>query len=140
MNFDKLFHEINGDEGFVSHVYKDHLGYYTIGHGILVDQRRGGGITEEESEFIVRNRLSKLAIQLTNSIECFSDLSETRQHALINMGYQLGLPGLLGFKKMIAALEEGDFETAYREALDSKWAKLDTPARAERVAAEIRVG
>jgi lysozyme len=44
------------EEGFVPHVYKDHLGYWTIGHGILVDERKGGGITIEESRYLLNNR------------------------------------------------------------------------------------
>ena len=50
------------------------------------------------------------------------------------MGYQLGLNRLLGFKRMLAALERGDYRAASDEMLDSKWAISDTPARARRLA------
>ena len=55
------------------------------------------------------------------------------------MAYQIGVNGLLKFKKMISAIEFGDWEEAERQALDSKWAK-QTPARAHRHAKVIRTG
>ena len=39
-----------------------------------------------------------------------------------------------GFKRMIEAIMRDDWPTAKVEALDSKWAKADSPARAQRVA------
>ena len=43
INRDKLYEEIKADEGEVLEVYKDHLGYDTIGIGHLV--------TAEDEEF-----------------------------------------------------------------------------------------
>ena len=51
----------------------------------------------------------------------------------MNMAYQMGVPGLLRFKKMLSALEAGDWKTAEKEALDSLWAR-QTPRRAREVA------
>ena len=42
--------------------------------------------------------------------------------------------GLSGFGRMLAAMERGDYDTAAKEMLDSKWAKQDSPARARRLA------
>ena len=58
---------------------------------------------------------------------------------LCNMAYNLGVPRLLGFERMWAALAAGDYERAADEALDSKWAR-QVGARAARVAALIREG
>jgi lysozyme len=55
------------------------------------------------------------------------------------MCFNLGMPRLRQFRNMLAALEAGDFETAAREALDSRWAG-QVGARAERIAAQIRDG
>jgi lysozyme len=43
------------------------------------------------------------------------------------------------FKKMLAALDRGDFETAAEEMLDSKW-KDDVHGRAIRLSNEMRSG
>ena len=49
MDRDKIEKDLTIDEGRVSHVYKDSLGYYTIGIGHLVDQRKGGRSEEHTS-------------------------------------------------------------------------------------------
>ena len=49
------------------------------------------------------------------------------------MIFNLGLTKLLNFKKFLGAMELGDYETAGKEMLDSRWAK-QTPNRAKRMA------
>jgi lysozyme len=51
----------------------------------------------------------------------FNKLNEDRQTILIDMSF-MGMKKLLGFKKMIAAIENDDFEEAERQMLDSNWA------------------
>lgn len=140
----KLRSEIILDEGHKMrnglHVpYYDHLGYETIGYGTLIDAQKGGGLYEEEAIFILEHRLTKICIVLNDKFEWFEDLTEGRKRALCNMAYQLGISGLLKFKKMLAALAGGDYEKAFEEALDSKWAG-QTPVRAGRVAKLLKEG
>ena len=130
---------LEGDEGFVSHVYKDSEGYWTIGHGILIDERRGGGITEKESLNIVRGRLFDLHQDIIGAWPWTGFLSYSRQSVLLQMAYNLGIKGLGGFKKMLFAMEYGDYSLAADEALDSKWAK-QVGSRADRIANLIRQG
>ena len=49
-------------------------------------------------------------------------MDDARLGVLIEMCYNLGLSGLAGFKKMLAAVEAGDYKKAAKEMLDSKWA------------------
>lgn len=121
------------DEGFVSHAYPDSEGYLTIGPGILIDQRRGGGINADEGMYLLRNRIYRLDNLLQARFDWFLTLSGTRQQVLICMGYQLGVNGVANFKRMVAAIERNDFVTAAQEMLDSKWAR-QTPERAKRMA------
>jgi len=44
-----------------------------------------------------------------------------RRAALLDMMFNLGPRRFSGFHNMIVALGEGDFETAAKEAEDSKW-------------------
>lgn len=140
-----LVAQIKQDEGVVRgyggrHIpYSDHLGYMTIGYGTLIDPERGGGLYDEEAEFILRNRLRKVRTALHNNIYFFEELSTKRKRALINMAFQMGVTGVLGFKKMLGAMQAGKWGAAHEEALDSKWAK-QTPERAERVARMILEG
>ena len=140
MNMNQLLAELTSDEGCVLHEYKDHLGYSTIGIGTLIDVRKGGGISKEEAEQLCLNRVNIIVKEFDTGIPWWIDLTERRQRALINMAYQLGVRGLFGFKKMISALKNRQFQEAARQALDSKWAKTDTPNRAARVARIILEG
>ena len=62
----------------------------------------------------------------------FSALSQARQDALTEMAYQMGRTRLSGFKDMIEAVKEGNWDRAAAEAHDSAWAR-DFPDRANRV-------
>ena len=55
------------------------------------------------------------------------------------MSYQLGVNGLLEFKRMIAAIVNENYEQAAREAMNSKWQK-QTPARVKRHANVLMTG
>ena len=136
--------QLHRDEGAVivngrHAVYDDHLGFATIGYGRLVDRRRGGGLTDAEAEFLLANDIERVTRDLTIRLPWFSDLDEPRQGALINMAFQLGVNGLLKFKRTLAHCEAGDWEKAEREALNSNWAK-QTPNRAHRVTQQLRTG
>jgi lysozyme len=70
----------------------------------------------------------------------FIRLSAIRQAAIENMAYQLGVTGVMRFRMMIRALRDGDHGNASLEMLDSKWATVDTPERAERVSQVMHTG
>ena len=119
------------DEGFESKPYKDTLGNWTFGHGLTY-------ITKEESERIVKERIEKINSEF-EKLKWYRMLDKQRKQAIINMGYQLGVKGVKGFKKMIRALGKQDWNKAHEEALDSAWA-VQTPQRAARVAEILRTG
>jgi len=62
-------------------------------------------------------------------------MSEGQRNALIEMVFQLGGAGVRKFGNMVRAIRRLDWPAAHREALDSKWARTDTPGRAKRVSA-----
>lgn len=127
------------DEGEVLHAYEDHLGFLTIGVGRLIDKRRGGGITQEESRYLLRNDIHRKSEELRARFAWFHFLDDARQAAILCMAFQLGVNGVANFRKMVLALIRQDYEAAAREALDSTWAK-QTPARAQRMAHVLRTG
>ena len=139
MNIQRLADELEREEGFVPHAYADSEGYLTIGIGTLIDQRKGGGITKAEGRYLLMNRIGIAEVGLDRSIPWWRELCEARQHALLQMAFQIGLPGLLKFKRMLGALEVNEFDAAARHALDSLWAQ-QTPKRAERIARAMRTG
>lgn len=141
MKIDKsrLTIQLHRDEGFVPHAYKDSLGYWTIGYGRLIDQRKGGHISQEEGEFLLGNDIEEKYLEVIGNIPWAAALDPVRLAALVNMAFQLGLGGLLQFKQTLAAIRDGKYDHAEQLALQSLWAK-QTPARARRVARQIATG
>ena len=133
------YSQLKRDEGEVLHAYQDHLGFWTIGIGILIDKRKGGGLRPEESEFIFRNRLKLLDAELANRLPWISKLDPARKGVLINMAFQMGVTGLLGFKNTLAMVESGRYRDAAKGMLESKWA-TQTPARANRLSRQMETG
>ena len=60
-------------------------------------------------------------IDLANIFPKFDDFYPERQDALVEMMFQLGYGSFSGFKRMIKAIKQDDWETAYKEAKNSKW-------------------
>lgn len=133
MNRHQLIADLKRDEGCVLNEYKDHLGFSTIGIGRLIDKRKGGGISAEEAEYLLSNDIDRVAKELDGKIPWWRTLTEPQQRALCNMAFQMGIGGVLKFKSMLKALQDGNSSEARKHALDSLWAK-QTPERAKRIA------
>ena len=95
-------------------------------------------ITKQEAEPILRNRIQTITAELRRRLSFFRQLPEDIQSVLVEMAYQLGIPGLLKFRKTLKFLALGQYSEASEEMLDSKWAKKDTPRRARELAEIVR--
>lgn len=135
---DRLVEHLKREEGFVPHVYKDHLGYDTLGYGFLVDEKKGGRIPEQIAEEWLHLIAMQYWCALTAKHTWLLEQPEDVQIAIGSMAYQMGVKGVLGFEDMLGALKRGDREAAADFGLDSDWAREDTPARAKRVTDLIR--
>ena len=135
-------------EGKRNDVYRDHLGYWTVGYGHLVN--RNQLLSEDEARSIVGAPLTdeQCLVWLVRDYETvchglFMELSwaealpEWPKRGLCNMAFQMGVNGVKGFPKMLAALRLNDWPAARAHALNSVWAKEQTPARAAEVATMI---
>jgi lysozyme len=127
------------DEGVVRHAYEDNLGFLTIGCGRLIDARRGGGLSDSEIDFLLANDIGEKSTQVLEALPWASELSEPRLAVLINMAFQMGIRGLLQFKRMLGSVEDGQYAAAALEMVNSLWAK-QTPARAMRLAEQMESG
>jgi lysozyme len=136
---DRLTTQLRRDEGEVLTAYKDSLGYLTIGVGRLIDKRKGGGISPEESAYLLGNDIARIDADLRSRLEWFAALDEARQGALLNMAFQLGVAGLMKFTNTLAAIRDERYEHAAELARQSLWAK-QTPERAKRVCLQISTG
>ena len=124
---------IKKHEGFVPKIYRDSLGYATIGYGHLVlpTDHFEDGVTYSEEEL---NEVFEKDFQnaLDNANKLIGDIPLVYQakEVICEMVFQLGIGGVSKFKNMWKALEQGDYYLASQEMLDSRWAK-QTPKRAE---------
>lgn len=143
MNIDKLIQELILDEGYKYETYEDHLGFLTLGVGHLVldtdpeiDKPVGTPVSEERVLECLNNDIETVCDELNRNMPWWKELSDEKMRVLANMCFNLGITRLLKFRKFLAALEAGDFETAGEEMMDSKWA-TQVGARATRLQRRI---
>jgi lysozyme len=132
----ELKQQLIRDEGSVSHAYEDSLGFLTIGVGRLIDSRRGGGLAPDEIEYLLTNDVIEKSRQVLAALPWASKLSRPRFAVLVNMAFQLGIGGLLKFKRALGSIEDGQYKEASMEMLDSLWAQ-QTPERAKRLSKQM---
>lgn len=142
-----LARDLKRDEAFRAVVYDDATGaaigpgstlkgHPTIGYGWALDLN---GLTPERATTILGWHIADTRSELLRALPWIAQLDEPRARALANMAFNLGLPHLLGFKRMLAALQAKDWLSAAREARDSTWAH-QVGARAERIAKTFETG
>jgi len=123
-----IIDDIIFDEGFESKPYHDTIGVLTIGYGTNIEQ----GITRPMAKAMLRVDIESKIAELVNEKPFIIEMPMEKQRVVFNMVYQLGVSGVLKFKKMWLAIENKDYDMAAKEMLDSKWQK-QTPNRAERL-------
>tara|TARA_R100000458_G_scaffold57065_1_gene62691 strand:- start:632 stop:1051 length:420 start_codon:yes stop_codon:yes gene_type:complete len=119
MNYDILLEQLKDFEGLELKAYQCTAGKTTIGLGRNLDDY---GITEEEAYYLAKNNIYELEDELDRAISWWRQLDDARQRALINLAYNVGTTTLLKFKKTLEYLENGLYEEAGDEVLDSRWA------------------
>ena len=120
MNYDILLEQLEDFEGLELKAYQCTAGKTTIGLGRNLDDY---GITKEEAFYLAKNNIYELENELDRAIPWWRQLDDARQRALINLAYNVGTTTLLKFKKTLQYLEDGSYEEAAEEVLDSRWAK-----------------
>lgn len=109
--------ELIKHEGMKLRLYKCPAGKWTIGVGRNLQDN---GISEEEAIYLMRNDIMRCHREL-EQFEWFNNLDKIRKAVLIELCFNIGITSLLGFKKMIKALKEHNYDLAAKELFDSKW-------------------
>lgn len=107
-------------EGLRLFPYFDTTGNCTIGYGRNLADR---GITKPEANILLNDDIDYFYEHLSKNLSFFNNLDKVRQIVLLNMCFNLGVKGLLEFKKMLDYLSKKQYYRASQEMLDSEWAK-----------------
>ena len=153
-----IFTMLQIDEGLDLQLYKDTLGYYTIGIGHLVSKNpafsnavlilnnqlgrsTNGVITRDEAISLFNQDVetAKQSLQTVGLGNLLNYLSPIRQAALINMSFQLGAKGVANFKNSMSLLAKGQWDEAAENLKQSNWYR-QTTNRANRVIETFRTG
>jgi lysozyme len=139
MEYKELKERIKEHEGYRNTIYKDSLGFATIGYGHLVtpEDHYKEDIeypkSELDAQFEVDFQTAKAHTEKLINDNNVAELLFNAKCVLIEMVFQLGVGGVSKFKKMWSALQEQDYNEASIQMLDSRWAK-QTPSRANSLA------
>jgi len=108
--------EIN-DNGF--HMpYECPAGKLTIGYGHNIEDN---GIDENTAKSLLRVDIMDAQEIAAKNIEGWEKCNSARKSVLIDMCFNMGWPKFSTFKKMLAAINDEDWEKAAAEMKDSKW-------------------
>ncbi len=144
---DLLRRLLQRDEDCRLEPYKDHLGYWTIAYGHLIDKRRGGKlpdwikafpIEQDEAEHLLDSDIIEKQAKFEQAWPQLSKQSALVQAVLVSMAFQLGIGGVLSFQRTLQAMEDGRWNDAAKAMRASKWHQ-QTHARAERLVKTIEM-
>lgn len=134
MNFDKLKESVKKHEGYRAKVYKDTLGYDTIGYGFAVKDLV---LDKDVASIILERKLARLVAECYCTFPWLASAPSSIEEVVVEMCYQLGVRGFSKFRKTIELLKSGDYIMASEEMLDSRWAN-QTPNRANELSDKVK--
>tara|TARA_R110000751_G_scaffold44451_1_gene101737 strand:+ start:928 stop:1368 length:441 start_codon:yes stop_codon:yes gene_type:complete len=141
---EQLREELEADEGIKHEVYLDHLEKKTVGIGHLCqagepeyEMEVGEAVSEERVAELFEQDIAGTLDDCQRLMPDFDMLPDSVRLIAGNMCFNLGRKRFGGFKKMLAAIEDRDWERAADEMLDSKWAR-QLPARSNRLISRMR--
>ena len=108
-------------EGKVPYAYQDSLGYWTIGVGRLIDKRKGGGLSDDEIEYLLSNDMKRAEITARKLVKNFDALTDNRKVVILDLAFNLGETKLAKFVNTLKAINEGRWEDAAKGMENSLW-------------------
>jgi lysozyme len=123
-------------EGIRLKLYRDSVGIWSIGVGRNL---QANGIKHSEAMVLLNNDINQAFSDLEAVFPHFYKMSVVRQHALVDMMFNLGLVNFNTFEHFIKAIKIEDYPIAALEMLDSKWAR-QVGVRSKELAEMIHLG
>ena len=132
---DGVIETLGKHEGRKNEKYQDPKGIWTIGVGFNIDIPMPSrvvhamvedGLTDAQIDRMLIVHIEEHWEDLVRAQPVVAELPAPAQEALLDMAFQIGVPGLVNFRKMWEGINEGDWIKAVAEAKDSKWFREDT--------------
>jgi lysozyme len=143
-----LAEDIGHDEGLRLHAYPDPdtgAEPWTIGYGCTGPDIGPDTVwTKAQAQAALAARIDEIEQQLDSLLPWWRQVNDARQDVLVNMAYNLGVRGLLGFHTFLAAASAGRDAAAADDLLitdgrPTRWAR-QVHGRAQRLARQWRDG
>jgi lysozyme len=140
--------DIGRDEGLRLHAYPDPdtgAEPWTVGYGCTGPNIGPETIwTTAQAEAALSQGIARVERQLDHLLPWWREANDARQDVLVNMAYNLGVQGLLGFHAFLAAAQAGRHDAAAADLLitggrPTRWAR-QVHGRAARLARQWRDG
>jgi lysozyme len=116
----RLLNSLERHEGYRDKAYQDSEGIWTIGYGTNLQELR-------IDEFLARKWLLETTEEATRMARRFPEYhtldTDARRNVFIEMVFNMGPGRVAGFRNMLGAIRDENFELAAAEMLDSKWAR-----------------
>jgi len=141
-----LLSQLKSQESYRRFVYDDATGQeivpgYTVQGNPTIGYGRNmitQGISEEEALVLLQRDIARAWREVREQLPwAESQLSVIRFAVLVNMVFNLGIQGLLGFQEMLTALQQGDYNGAADAMIQSLWYK-QTGTRAHTLVEQMR--
>ena len=144
---ERIVPQLERHEGVKLSSYLCPAGRVTIGVGHNLEARPVPGIPCEVGHTITADQARRLLIRdlvdcdraLNDALPWVSSLDDARYGVLLNMAFNLGVHGLRGFRRMLAAVRGGRYDDAAAEMINSVWAR-QVKGRARELAQQMRTG
>ena len=136
---DKMIERVKKHEGFRDKPYFDTVGKVTIGYGRNIEDNplttnevralfnrvnwKSKKDAEDWAERLMKADLEKVAEELNATLAMWPQCSKDQQTVLIDLGFNIGIGGLLSFKRMLKAIDNEEPTIAAYELLNSKYAR-----------------
>lgn len=143
---ERFFEQLKRHEGLRLEAYRCPAGALTVGYGHNCDvwpvvgvERVGDVVSRAKAEELLVEDVCFFAGELDDRLGWWRKMEDPRQAVLLNMAFNLGVSGLLGFKRALGAMRIEDYARAGTEMLDSTWAR-QVKGRAAELARQMVLG
>ena len=136
---DTLLSILIDHEGSEKSAYQDTLGYWTIGHGRLIDKRKNAGLSDEEMLYLLKNDVDSAKKELSQ-LDWYLSLDSVRQEVFIELVFNMGLEHLLEFIQTLKYVKLKDYKNAALQLGKSLWARQVKETRVKSIQKRLITG